>query len=284
MNIDSNNWCSSDVGYLSCQVLEQVPQCYLQNKVKIQLTSSSYVCVNWNRSNWHKIFSLKKCSCLTAGKICDVGHAVLKTCNFLHLHKSSHRNREFCKQIHHSSLPPSAPSLCWSRGGSQDADSHGGLVDFLRTELLFYSGRLNCKPSDTSLLPHLYPPPPYKRAVSGSLAAHLLWWQLLAELLLNLGRSCQWVMACCGHEVDSQGSANCRPLELIGRAPWLSVMNMWLYSSQIGYSEGGWGFFPNVHMGEKFSWKHKKIGKKTCLCRSSWGNEWPGFHHWPDLA
>ncbi|KAA8586681.1 hypothetical protein FQN60_016388, partial [Etheostoma spectabile] len=62
--------------------------------------------------------------------------------------------------IHHSSLPHSAQSLCWSRGGSQDADSQGGLVDFLRTELLFYSGRLNCKPSDTSLAP-----PPYKRAL-----------------------------------------------------------------------------------------------------------------------
>lgn len=37
----------------------------------------------------------------------------------------------------------------------------------------------------------------------------------------------------------------------------MSVMNVWLYSSQIGYSErdgGGAGdYFPNVHMGEKFS-------------------------------
>lgn len=34
----------------------------------------------------------------------------------------------------------------------------------------------------------------------------------------------------------------------------MSVMNVWLYSSQIGYSGGGGvSYFPNVHMEERFS-------------------------------
>lgn len=49
------------------------------------------------------------------------------------------------------------------------------------------------------------------------------------------------------------------------------VMNMWLYSSQIGYSGGGGGgYSPNVHTGVEVSHESaEKQEKKTCLCRSS---------------